>query len=145
MRRRYRRRVTNYFTAAILELIILAVIVIVAQPQLRLALLEIVSPVLHESGQRESEQLQAASALRLTDYNQDFSVPSPSTRLENIAVYSVSKPPIAPSTPLVVSDWNIAAAAQSPLPLSGWMPAPPVETAYRETYPPPFGTQSPWK
>lgn len=118
MRRRYRRNVTNYLTAAMLELILLAAFVVIAHPQLRQKLLDAVSPHAHASAQDAMQ------------------VP-----LENSANLASN----APATPLIRADWNVAAAAQSPLPLSGWTPAPSAETAYREIYPPPFGTQSPWQ
>jgi hypothetical protein len=48
-------------------------------------------------------------------------------------------------TRLTADAWNVAAAEQSRFPLGGWTSARPADAAYRDTYPPPFGTQSQWK
>jgi hypothetical protein len=53
--------------------------------------------------------------------------------------------PNAAATQLTASDWTIASAAQSPRPLSGWTSSRPADAVYRDSYPPPFGTQSQWK
>ena len=121
MRGRHRRNTQHYFSAALLELIILATFVVIAQPQFRQGLMEIVQP--------------ATPAPTL---------PVQQTRLAE-PVYRTPIDRHSAPTPLLANEWNVAAAAQSPRPLSGWLPVQAAETAYRETYPPPYGTQSPWQ
>jgi len=50
------------------------------------------------------------------------------------------------ATQLLPNQWNIASAAQSPRPTSGWVPIPaPAASNNGPLYPPPYGTQSQWK
>jgi hypothetical protein len=168
MRGRSRAKAADYFTAALLELLILGIFVIIAQPQLRQALLEIVEPT------SASKPLQLGSTQNITPTNWSLrsagyapfeSFPVSDARLPGTLSSVDARPvdarpfatnpqveqrvakyaPTASASELVSSEWNIAAAVQSPRPLSGWGPARSVETAYREAYPPPYGTQSQWK
>ncbi|MCC6511906.1 MAG: hypothetical protein IT423_22600 [Pirellulaceae bacterium] len=50
------------------------------------------------------------------------------------------------ATQLLPNQWNIASAAQSPRPISGWVPIPaPAPSNNVPLYPPPYGTQNQWK
>ena len=206
MRARSRRSASDYFSAALLELSIMGIFILIAQPQLRTAIIELVQPAQAESASQSSlhalDQPVSASQMlgqtiapallsgQLTDSHtagtsalgaapslaqrnesgwsmrtasyapldhfESFAValsndsspargslqaaPLPSVE-QRVARYAPSPAP----TQLTVGDWNIAAAAQSPRPMTGWTSSRPADADYRDTYPPPFGTQSQWK
>ena len=198
MRSRSRRSASNYFSAALLELSIMGIFVVIAQPQLRQAFIELVHPVpvasgagstggglktswpatpavwaptsaaasaaasvqsllvrTFSDGDLKSDRGPERRSLRTAHYAplehyESFHVSLPT---DNLCSTSLSAQPNAPQsriahyapTQLVASDGNIAAAAQSPPPLSGWTAARPSDAGYRDVYPPPYGTQSQWK
>lgn len=198
MRARSRRSASDYFSAAMLELSIMGIFVLIAQPQLRQGLTELVYPPAASSlptppvagstlgaSARLSEAAMPYVAPRLEPLSETPSTLAPQSLagagnrswsmrmasyapLEKFEAFAVSLPdadrtpatvagtqvgqqrvaryaPSATATQLTASDWNIAAAAQSPRPLSGWTSSRPADAIYRDSYPPPFGTQSQWK
>ena len=200
MRARRRRNASDYFSAALLELSVMGIFVLIAQPQLREAIIELVHPSLaaidgHASNSADqalvrkdvqtADQTSASGPRRLQledsptfglaqalgprinkaalsmrtagyaplEHFESFAVPVPGNGVQATQTQSVSDvaqhvaryAPNQTPTQLTAGDWHIAAAAQSPRPLTGWTPARPADAGYRDTYPPPFGTQSQWK
>jgi hypothetical protein len=213
MRSRSRRSASNYLSAAILEIMIMGIFVIIAQPQLREAFVELLhpagvqtlpgqpasygfEPAVHTSAQlsenswssvRDSLSMAAPSLLsaagnmstvgnmsavgsgvmsRTSHYApleqyEAFTVPLPNHQTvqpvaNQVANHfsSASAPSVGQSwqaipstspTQITAGAWNIASAAQSPRPLSGWTSPQSIDNTYRDTYPPPYGTQSQWK
>lgn len=194
MRSRSRRSSSNYISAAILEIMIMGIFVIIAQPQLRQAFFELLHPAdtpslpvqlagvpMQLDGYRfgpaevnaetrlpplnQSMAMSANSLMQpamtgvmprtshyapLEQY-ESFSVPinnSPTSshfashNMQSSAAWNSGH---GTATQINAGDWNIASAAQSPRPLSGWTAMHSAGTNYLDTYPPPYGTQSQWK